>query len=283
MRQNFLGMVISQGKMAKTIKVRVQIPVKKSRLNAVVNKRHDFLVHDEGEICREGDIVRIESTRPLSARKFFAVAEIKNPIGQVFQKYSNFTELEAKYTKYLVDNQFRLAATEQEYDEYSKALDLISQNKKLTHGQRKQEQKKLDHQTRQKYGKRWIIFREDGMPLYFHRLKLDEKLDDDFYKLYHRKEVLNQEAERTATMMAITNKLGKAIDTNEFWSDYRAYQLLYHLGDDKVADSSFLNSLSQELGAKYKLQSWPPNVSLLSTSLQTRAQKFSEEARRLRE
>ncbi|KAK9480044.1 hypothetical protein V1514DRAFT_326269 [Lipomyces japonicus] len=95
MRQNFLGVVVSHGKMAKTVKVRVQQPVFSQRYNRLITNRKDYLVHDEAEVCREGDIVRIESTRPLSARKFFAIAEIKNDKGQKleqFEKQSKFQE-----------------------------------------------------------------------------------------------------------------------------------------------------------------------------------------------
>ena len=74
--------------MVKTIKVRVNIrqmhPIYKkvtSRilnypLIQILNVRKNYLVHDEGELCTVGDIVRIESCRPLSARKSFALAEI---------------------------------------------------------------------------------------------------------------------------------------------------------------------------------------------------------------
>ncbi|ODV93758.1 hypothetical protein PACTADRAFT_51514 [Pachysolen tannophilus NRRL Y-2460] len=86
-RQNFVGLVISQGKMAKTVKVRVQQKSYNKKIHKELIKRKDYLVHDEGEICREGDLVRIEATRPLSPRKFFAVAEIKKNKGQQFAKY----------------------------------------------------------------------------------------------------------------------------------------------------------------------------------------------------
>ena len=33
-------------------------------------------MHDEGNLCSTGDIVRIEACRPISARKHFALAEI---------------------------------------------------------------------------------------------------------------------------------------------------------------------------------------------------------------
>lgn len=34
------------------------------------------MVHDEGEICASGDVVRIEACRPMSKRKHFALAEL---------------------------------------------------------------------------------------------------------------------------------------------------------------------------------------------------------------
>lgn len=86
-RQNFIGLVISQGKMNKTVKVRVQQTMYNSKIMKNLITQRNYLVHDEGNICKEGDLVRIESTRPLSPKKFFAVAEIKKNVGQQFEKY----------------------------------------------------------------------------------------------------------------------------------------------------------------------------------------------------
>ncbi|KAG0668173.1 37S ribosomal protein S17 mitochondrial [Maudiozyma exigua] len=91
-RQNFIGMVISQGKMQKTVKVRVETKIFNKRINKELIHRKDYLVHDEADISREGDLVRIETTRPLSRRKFFAIAEILKNKGQKFAKF----EKEAK-------------------------------------------------------------------------------------------------------------------------------------------------------------------------------------------
>lgn len=103
-RQNFLGLVVSQGKMQKTVKVRVETKVFNKRINKELFHRKDYLVHDEGEISREGDLVRIEATRPLSKCKFFAVAEIIKNKGQQFALYEsqakvNVAEEEAKKTE----------------------------------------------------------------------------------------------------------------------------------------------------------------------------------------
>jgi small subunit ribosomal protein S17 len=86
-RLNFLGFVISQGKMDKTIKVRILQKKFDKKVQKHFLQKKDYLVHDEGNICREGDLVRIEQTRPLSSKKFFAVAEIKKNKGQQFATY----------------------------------------------------------------------------------------------------------------------------------------------------------------------------------------------------
>ncbi|KAH3903527.1 mitochondrial 37S ribosomal protein uS17m SCDLUD_001168 [Saccharomycodes ludwigii] len=91
-RQNFIGFVVSQGKMMKTVKVRVESKVFNNKINKYLFYRKDYLVHDEGEVSREGDLVRIEATRPLSKRKFFSIAEILRNKGQQFAAF----EREAK-------------------------------------------------------------------------------------------------------------------------------------------------------------------------------------------
>lgn len=86
-RQNFTGLVISTGKMNKTIKVRVS-HVKFNRLiSKDVVQYKDFMVHDELNKCVEGDIVRIQYVRPLSAKKRFAVSEIMMNKGTEWLKY----------------------------------------------------------------------------------------------------------------------------------------------------------------------------------------------------
>lgn len=92
-RQNFLGLVVSQGKMQKTVKVRVERKVFNKKINKELFHRRDYLVHDEGGISREGDLVRIEATRPLSKRKFFAIAEIIRNKGQQFALYESEAQL----------------------------------------------------------------------------------------------------------------------------------------------------------------------------------------------
>lgn len=91
-RQNFVGLVVSQGRMNKTVKVRVQGKVYDRRIDKEVIRRKDFLVHDEGNISKEGDIVRIEAIPKISKRKAFAIAEIKVNKGQQFAQYEDLAK-----------------------------------------------------------------------------------------------------------------------------------------------------------------------------------------------
>lgn len=91
-RQNFVGLVVSQGKMHKTVKVRVQTRAYDKKIDKDVFKRKDYLVHDEGNLCKEGDIVRIEAIPKISARKYFAIAEIKVDKGQQFAVYEKLAK-----------------------------------------------------------------------------------------------------------------------------------------------------------------------------------------------
>lgn len=95
-RLNFIGVVLTQGKMAKTVKVRVQGKVFDKRIGKEILTRKDFLVHDEGDICKEGDLVRIESIPKRSKRKAFAIAEIKVNKGQQFAAYEEMAKQQIK-------------------------------------------------------------------------------------------------------------------------------------------------------------------------------------------
>ncbi|CAO3619153.1 unnamed protein product [Cunninghamella echinulata] len=75
MRQNFVGMVVGNA-MQKTVKVKVV----RQKLHPVVLKtiklHKNYLAHDENELCKLGDVVRIEACRPLSKLKKFTVSEV---------------------------------------------------------------------------------------------------------------------------------------------------------------------------------------------------------------
>ncbi|MGH9435285.1 MAG: 30S ribosomal protein S17 [Terriglobia bacterium] len=81
-RQEKVGIVTSN-KMQKTVVVTVERQITHPLYKRVVRRSGNFLAHDGKSECQVGDTVRIEETRPLSARKRWRVAEViarANPI-----------------------------------------------------------------------------------------------------------------------------------------------------------------------------------------------------------
>ena len=74
-RQWRIGKVVS-AKMDKTIVVNVARRVQDPLYKRVVRRRKNFYAHDEQNQCREGDLVRIEETRPLSKLKRWRLVEV---------------------------------------------------------------------------------------------------------------------------------------------------------------------------------------------------------------
>ena len=73
--QNLLGTVVSTA-CAKSVVIKVerQVPHPKYFKRVILTKK--YMAHDEEETCKVGDVVRITSCRPMSARKRFAVSEV---------------------------------------------------------------------------------------------------------------------------------------------------------------------------------------------------------------
>nr|YP_009294590.1 ribosomal protein S17 [Asparagopsis taxiformis]AOM66073.1 ribosomal protein S17 [Asparagopsis taxiformis] len=63
-----IGTVISN-KMHKTITVSVTTKVAHKKYNKIMSKTNKYYAHDENNICKIGDKVRIRETRPLSKNK----------------------------------------------------------------------------------------------------------------------------------------------------------------------------------------------------------------------
>lgn len=121
-----MGLVVSQGKMAKTAKVRVQWKTYNKTVHKEILKRRDYLVHDEGDLCREGDVVRIEAIPRRSARKTFAVAEIKVNKGLQFALYETLAK--EKLQQEEKDSVEALAARR---DEFSRTITQIQDLQRL--------------------------------------------------------------------------------------------------------------------------------------------------------
>lgn len=64
------GVVVSN-KMSKTITVAVKTKIAHNKYGKVLARTKKYKVHDEGNECNVGDIVRIQETRPLSKTKFW--------------------------------------------------------------------------------------------------------------------------------------------------------------------------------------------------------------------
>ena len=69
------GTVISS-KMDKTISVRIQRTVKHPLYGKYIRRSTKVMAHDEINECNEGDIVIIESSRPLSKNKSWRLHKI---------------------------------------------------------------------------------------------------------------------------------------------------------------------------------------------------------------
>jgi small subunit ribosomal protein S17 len=74
-RKQRIGTVVS-GKMQKSIVVEVAWASRHPIYRKSIRRVTRFMAHDEGGTARLGDTVRIEETRPLSARKRWRLVEV---------------------------------------------------------------------------------------------------------------------------------------------------------------------------------------------------------------
>ena len=74
-RKTRIGVVVSDGR-AKTVTVEVAISAKHPRYDKVMRRSTHLHAHDEENLAKVGDTVRIVETRPLSKQKRWRVAEI---------------------------------------------------------------------------------------------------------------------------------------------------------------------------------------------------------------
>lgn len=71
------GRVVSS-KMDKTITVLVERLVKHPKYGKYIKKSSKIFVHDENNICVEGDLVSITPSRPISKNKTWSLVEVIN-------------------------------------------------------------------------------------------------------------------------------------------------------------------------------------------------------------
>ncbi len=70
-----IGVAVST-KSKKTVIVSVQIKYHHSKYVKTLIKSKRYMVHDEKELCKEGDIILIEKTSPISRCKTWLVKKI---------------------------------------------------------------------------------------------------------------------------------------------------------------------------------------------------------------
>lgn len=75
LRKTRIGLVVS-AKMDKTITVAVERRLKHPLYGKFVKKTVKLKAHDEENICREGDKVKVMETRPLSKTKRWRLVEV---------------------------------------------------------------------------------------------------------------------------------------------------------------------------------------------------------------
>jgi small subunit ribosomal protein S17 len=75
LRKTMVGTVISD-KMDKTIVVAVETRVKHPIYKKTVKRTYKLKAHDEENICKVGDVVKVMETRPLSKGKRWRLVEI---------------------------------------------------------------------------------------------------------------------------------------------------------------------------------------------------------------
>lgn len=70
-----VGKVISD-KMQKTIVVLVERTVKHPKYGKIMRRRTKLHAHDENQVCKMGNIVKIRESRPLSKMKSWVLVEV---------------------------------------------------------------------------------------------------------------------------------------------------------------------------------------------------------------
>jgi small subunit ribosomal protein S17 len=68
------GVVVSD-KTTKTVTVSVERKIKHPLYNKIIRRSKKYAAHDEQEVCKVGDIVRIVESKPISKTKRWAVLE----------------------------------------------------------------------------------------------------------------------------------------------------------------------------------------------------------------
>ncbi len=78
-RKTRKGIVVSN-KMQKTVVVRVERTIRHPRYDKVITRSKKYYAHDESNAAREGDVVSIMETRPMSKLKRWRVVNVEQKL-----------------------------------------------------------------------------------------------------------------------------------------------------------------------------------------------------------
>jgi small subunit ribosomal protein S17 len=67
---------VTSNKMVKTIVVEVERTIKHPRYGKIIKRRTKLHVHDENQVCKIGDTVKIKESRPISKTKTWVLIEV---------------------------------------------------------------------------------------------------------------------------------------------------------------------------------------------------------------
>ncbi|QMT61406.1 MULTISPECIES: 30S ribosomal protein S17 [unclassified Legionella] len=73
--RTMVGKVVSD-KMDKTIVVMIERSVKHPKYGKILKRRAKLHAHDENQVCKIGNIVKIRESRPLSKTKSWVLVEV---------------------------------------------------------------------------------------------------------------------------------------------------------------------------------------------------------------
>lgn len=73
--RTMVGKVVSD-KMDKTIVVMIERTVKHQKYGKIIKRRTKLHAHDENQVCKIGNIVKVRESRPLSKTKSWVLVEV---------------------------------------------------------------------------------------------------------------------------------------------------------------------------------------------------------------
>lgn len=73
--KTMIGTVVSD-KMQKTIVVMIERTVKHPKYGKILRRRSKLHAHDENQVCKIGNVVKIKESRPLSKLKNWVLVEV---------------------------------------------------------------------------------------------------------------------------------------------------------------------------------------------------------------